>query len=172
MFYKSLNENSVSNLALFFIIQKRKPLIIGKRDDFISFLPFACTKRLVLAHENRRHSYFAFKSAPDFPTITFVRGRRQAASCTMDEDTAAGIGWSFKRGASIVMFFHSKGIPPAIVGKQVYPKTISPISSALSTRYLGQRASSSVRGRNPHVTPQAVTRALSAVCISTAESPT
>lgn len=112
------------------------------------------------------------KSAPDFPTITFVRGRRQAASCAMDEDTAAGIGWSFKRGASIVMFFYSKGIPPAIVGKQVYPKTISPISSALSTRYLGQRASSSVRGRNPHVTPQAVTRALSAVCISTAESPT
>lgn len=112
------------------------------------------------------------KSAPDFPTITLVRGRRQAASCAMDEDTATEIGWSFKREASIVMFFHSKGIPPAIVGKQVYPKTISPISSALSTRYLGQRASSSVRGRNPHVTPQAVTRALSAVCISTAESPT
>ena len=66
MFYKSLNENSVSNLALFFIIQKRKPLIIGKRDDFISFLPFACTKRLVLAHENRRHSYFAFKKCTRF----------------------------------------------------------------------------------------------------------
>ena len=66
MFYKSLNENSVSNLALFFIIQKRKPLIIGKRNDFISFLPFACTKRLVLAHENRHHSYFTFKKCTRF----------------------------------------------------------------------------------------------------------
>ena len=66
MFYKSLSENSVSNLALFFIIQKRKSLIIGKRDDFISFLPFARTKRLVFAHENRRHSYLTFKKCTKF----------------------------------------------------------------------------------------------------------
>lgn len=53
MFRKNLNENSVSNLALFFIIQKRKSLIIGKKNDFIPFLSFTCTKMLVLVHENQ-----------------------------------------------------------------------------------------------------------------------
>ena len=53
MFYKNLYEISVSNLALLFIIQKRNSLIIGKKDDFIPFLSFACTKMLVSVHENQ-----------------------------------------------------------------------------------------------------------------------
>ena len=46
------------------------------------------------------------------------------------------------------------------------------ISPAVSAIYEGLNSSSSVRGRKPHVTPQAVTPALAAVCISTPESPT
>ena len=46
------------------------------------------------------------------------------------------------------------------------------ISSALSTMWAGPTSSNSVRGRKPHVTPQASTPALRAVCISTPESPT
>lgn len=45
-------KKSVSNLALFFIIQKRKALKLGKKDNFVSFLSFARTKMLVFVHEN------------------------------------------------------------------------------------------------------------------------
>lgn len=46
-------KKSVSNLALFFIIQKRKALKLGKKDNFVFFLPFAYTKNSVFVHENQ-----------------------------------------------------------------------------------------------------------------------
>ena len=39
-------KKTVSNLALFFIIQKRKALKLGKKDNFVFFLPFTYTKKL------------------------------------------------------------------------------------------------------------------------------
>lgn len=46
-------EKSVSNLRLFFIIQKGNALKLGKKGDFVSFLSFAHTKNVVFAHENQ-----------------------------------------------------------------------------------------------------------------------
>ena len=55
----------------------------------------------------------------------------------------------------------------AVIGKLTASLQVRPFEFIRRTD-----SSSSVRGRNPHVTPQAVTPALAAVCMSTPESPT
>jgi len=75
MFYDGTNKIAVSNLALFLINQKRKPLIIGKKDDFAHFLSFACTKLLVLAHENQIMHHLCRKNTQVFggkPLLLFL----------------------------------------------------------------------------------------------------
>ena len=68
--------------------------------------------------------------------------------------------------------FYRMVYPDKIVEGYHCSKTIFFIFSATSVIYAGLNSSGSVRGRNPHVTPQAVTPALAAVCMSTPESPT